>query len=96
LRGGIVVTKKARTRPGRRIKTFSLEREQAVYDANLARWLAEHESEHVLIKGDDVIGFFATRDEALAAGYARFGVVPLLVKEVAASKPVYHIPNVIL
>jgi hypothetical protein len=87
---------KAKARRIRRPKTFSLEREQAVYDANLHRWLQEHESEHVLIKGDDVIGFFATRDEALATGYARFGVVPLLVKEVVDPEPVYHIPNVLL
>ena len=85
---------KIETRSSRRPR--SLDREQAVYDANLPRWLQEHESEHVLIKGAEVVGFFATRDEALAAGYTRFGVVPLLVKEVVESEPVYHIPNVLL
>jgi hypothetical protein len=70
-----------------------LRREQAVYEAHLPGWLRDHEAEHVLIKGDEVVGFFAARDEALAAGYARFGVVPLFVKQVAALEPVYHIPN---
>ena len=41
-------------------------------------------------------GFFPTRDAALAAGYARFGVVPLFVKHVATSEPIHHIPNVLL
>lgn len=80
----------------RRPRAASLRREQAVYEAHLPAWLRDHDAEHVLIKGDDIVGFFPTRDEALAAGYARFGVVPLFVKQVAASEPVYHIPNALL
>jgi hypothetical protein len=67
-----------------------------VYDANLRRWLEEHEGQHVLIKGHDVIGFYPTRDEALAAGYARLGVVPLFVKKICADEPIYNIPNALL
>jgi hypothetical protein len=67
-----------------------------VYEANLPRWLQEHGAAHVLIKGDEVVGFYETRDEALAAGYARFGVVPLFVKQIAASELIHHIPNVLL
>ena len=85
-----------RRRLGRRPRTVSLDREQAVYAANVPLWLREHECAYVLIKGGEVIGFFATRDEALDAGYARFGVVPLFVKQVLASEPVYRIPNVLL
>lgn len=88
--------KKSQARAIRRPRPPSLRREQAVYRAHLRRWLGEHEGEYVLIKGDEVMGFFATRDEALAAGYARFGVVPLFVKQVAAAEPIHHIPNVIL
>jgi hypothetical protein len=89
------MSKKTEGRPSRRPRAVSLGREQAVFDANLPRWLQEHESEHVLIKGDEVVGFLATRDEALVAGYARFGVVPLLFKEVVDSEPVYDLPNVL-
>jgi hypothetical protein len=64
-----------------------------VYDANLHKWLKKHDGQHVLIKGHDVIGFYPTRDEALAAGYARLGVVPVFVKQIAASEPIYNIPN---
>jgi hypothetical protein len=90
------MSKKAEVGALRRPRAASLRREQAVYEARLPRWLREHEGEHVLVKDDEVIGFFATRDEALAAGYSRFGVVPLFVKQVAASEPIHHIPNVIL
>jgi hypothetical protein len=73
-----------------------LSREQAVYDANLHEWVSDHEGEHVLIKGRKVIGFYKSRDEALDAGYSRFGVVPLLVKEILPVEPVYNIPNALL
>jgi hypothetical protein len=70
-----------------------LDRESAVYDANFRDWLGEHEGEYVLIKGDEVVGFFEARDDAIRTGYERFGVVPIFVKEVTAVEPVYNIPN---
>jgi hypothetical protein len=79
----------------RRPRTESLNRELAVYATNLRRWLEDHRNAHVLIKGDEVVGFYETRDEALAAGYSRFGVVPLLVKQIQESEPIYYIPNVL-
>jgi nicotinamidase-related amidase len=90
------VAGKANARSKRRVGTASLEREQAVYNKNLPRWLKKHEHTHVLIKGGVTVGFYGTRDEALAAGYEQFGVVPLFVKQVEASDPVYRIPNVLL
>jgi hypothetical protein len=87
------MAEKAEARAIRRPRAVTLRRERAVYEACLSGWLREHEGDHVLIKGDEVVGFFATRDEALAAGYARFGVVPLFVKQVAASEPIHDIPN---
>jgi hypothetical protein len=90
------MAEKAEARPDRRPRTVSLNREQALYEANLSRWVREHDREYVLIKGDEVVGFYETRDAALAVGYTRFGVVPLLVKEVTSSEPVHHIPNILL
>ena len=87
---------KTNARSQRRSGTSSLEQEQALYHKNLSRWLEQHEHTHVLIKGAIIAGFYETREEALAAGYERFGVVPLFVKQVEASEPVYHIPNVLL
>jgi len=88
--------KKVEGRRDRRPRTTTLGREQGVYDANLPRWLQEHDGAHVLIKGREVVGFYRTFEEALDAGYARFGVVPLFVKKVAASEPVYNIPNALI
>ena len=87
---------RAKARPGRRLRRTTLNREQAVYDANLSRWVKEQDGAHVLIKGDEVVGFYPTREAALDAGYARFGVVPLFVKKIAATEPVYNIPNALL
>ena len=90
------MVEKVRLRPDQGSRSASLNREQAVYEANLPEWLSDHEGEHVLIKGDKVDGFYESRDEALTAGYARFGVGPLLVKQVSPSEPVHHIPNALV
>ena len=82
----------ARQRP----RTAPLNREQAVFEANLPDWVPDHEGKHVLIKGAEVVGFYETRDEALAVGYSRFGVVPLFVKRVCSSEPLHHIPNALV
>jgi hypothetical protein len=95
-RGGCIVAEKARVRRKQPARATSLGREQAVYDAHLPRWVPDHEGKHVLIKDDEVVGFFDSRDDALAAGYARFGVGPLFVKQVSPSEPVHHIPGALL
>ncbi len=85
-----------RSRQAEGSRTASLSREQAVYKANLSRWLADHEGEYVLIKGDKVEGFHESRDKALTAGYSRFGIVPLFVKQVLPSELVHHIRNALI
>jgi hypothetical protein len=87
------MAEEGRPSPGRGSRAATLNREQAVHEANLPRWLSEHEGEYVLIKGDQVAGFYESRDEALTAGYSRFGIGPLFVKQVSPSEPVHHIPN---
>jgi hypothetical protein len=67
--------------------------EIATYKARLQELLA-HEGEYVLIKGDEVVGFFKTSRAALRVGRRRFGLVPMLIKQVAAVEPVIYIPNV--
>jgi len=87
---------KVRLRQGQRSRSTSLSREQAVYEANLSGWLTDHEGEYVLIKGDEVDGFHESRDKALTAGYLRFGIGPLFVKQVSPSEPVHHIPGALI
>jgi hypothetical protein len=68
--------------------------EIATYRARLSEMVREHEGEFVLIKGNEVVGFFADDSLAIREGYRRFGVVPLLVKQVKAHERVVYIPNV--
>jgi hypothetical protein len=47
------------------------------------RLLAEgHEGRWVLIKGEEIVGLFDTRQEARAVGLERFGVVSMLVQQI--------------
>ncbi len=87
------MVEKIRVRPGRGSRAATLNREQSIYEANLSRWIEEHEGEYVLIKGDQVEGFYDSRDGALSAGYSRFGIGSLFVKQVLPTEPVHHIPN---
>ena len=90
------MVEKARLRSDHGWRSASLNREQAVYEANLSAWLSDHEGEFVVIKGEEVDGFYESRDEALTAGYSRFGIGPLFVKQVSPSEPIHHIPNALI
>jgi hypothetical protein len=93
--GALRMAKSTKTHVEKASRDASLQREQAVFDANLVEWLSDHAGKYVLIKGSEVDGFYESRDQALAAGYARFGFGPLLVKQVLRSEPVYDIPSAI-
>ena len=81
------MAKRTKTRAERTSRDASLRREQAVFDASLVEWLSDHAGKYVLIKGSEVGGFYESRDQALSAGYARFGFGPLLVKQVLRAEP---------
>jgi len=69
----------------------ALEREITVFRARLPEFLEEHPGEFVLIHGEEVVGFWPTDDEALEAGFDRFGPVePMLVKQILAVEPVVY------
>jgi len=58
----------------------SLEQELATYRRELPGFLQEHEREYVLIKGDQVAGFWKTIEEALEAEHDRFALEPFMVR----------------
>jgi hypothetical protein len=58
--------------------------------------MERYQGQYVLIKGDEVVGFFPDRDEALIAGYARFGLVPLLVNRITPDEPIHDIGHIII
>jgi hypothetical protein len=65
--------------------------EIATYRARLPEMLKEHEGEFVLIKGSEIVGFFADDSAAIREGRRRFGVVDMLVKQIAAQERVVRI-----
>lgn len=64
------------------------DREQAAYARLKPDLLTRAEGQYVVLVGDDVEGPVETFGDALRAGYDRFGLGPLFVKQVQAVDPV--------
>ena len=62
--------------------TTGLQQEIATHERNKGEWSA-HTGKFVLIKGDDVAGFYSTYEDAITEGYKRFQLNPFLVKQVS-------------
>lgn len=69
---------------------MALEKEIETYRAKLPELLA-HEGKFVLIQGDVVVDFFASYEDAIKAGYQKFGLQPFLVKQVESNAHVQFI-----
>ncbi len=77
---------------------MALEKELETYLREKARLLSEGQAgRYVLIHGEEVVGTFDTLDDALEAGYNRFGLdEPFMARQVAESdRPVYFSRNVV-
>lgn len=57
-------------------------REEATYQRERERLVREHLDKIALIHQDEVIGAFATADEAILEGYRRFGMVKMMLREI--------------
>jgi hypothetical protein len=67
----------------------ALATEYATYLNHLPR-LAHEEGKFALIHHSDLAGVYETYQDALAAGYEKFGLKPFLVKQIAATEsPTY-------
>lgn len=75
---------------------MELKEEQAFFNANRAKWLAEHKGKFALIKGSTLIGTFDTPENAYVAGVQKFGNVPFLIKQILEEEPVVHLPALTL
>ncbi len=62
-------------------KIMALEKEISTYKRLLPEW-SEHAGQYVLIKNEEVCGFFSSYDDAIIQGYQKFGLDPFLVKQV--------------
>ena len=73
---------------------MSLDHEMAVYKRSIKDW-HDYVGQYVLIKGDEVCGFYASYEDALTAGYGRFGLEPFFVKEIHAIEQTHHVTRMI-
>ncbi len=61
----------------------------SVYEANLIELLA-NEGKYVVICGEEIEGAFESYDDALEAGYRKYGLTPFLVKQISRDEPIYY------
>lgn len=58
--------------------------------------LLRHEGQYVVIKGQEIAGYFLDRESAVAAAIARYGRGPVLVKKIVEREPIHRIGHAIL
>lgn len=70
---------------------MALEQELALFESKLSEFRAEHQGKYVLIGGEEVVDFFSSYEDAIKAGYTKFGLQPFLVKQILATEQVHFI-----
>jgi len=70
---------------------MALERELETFRGKLHELAAEHEGKFVLVHGEEIVDTFQTYEDALKAGYTKFGLDPFLVKQVHAIEQIQFI-----
>ena len=73
---------------------MALEKELEVYRSKLPELLT-NEGKFVLIHGDEIVDVYGTYEDALKEGYARFKLVPFLVKQIQSKEQVQFISRLI-
>ena len=74
---------------------MALEKEISFFQTHLSEFAVDHTGQHVLIHGDEVVDFFSSYEDALKAGYNRFGLDPFLVKQVQTIEQVHSISRLL-
>lgn len=59
-----------------------LSREARVFGEHVEAWRKTHLGQFVLIKGDEVVAFYPSLEEAFRVGTGRFGLEPFLVRQI--------------
>jgi hypothetical protein len=59
-----------------------LVQESKVFDEKIEEWRRSHMGEFVLIKGQEILGFYASLEKAFTVGTGRFGLEPFLVRQI--------------
>ena len=67
-----------------------LARELKTFLTHQPGWLVMARDKYVLIKGDEVIGFYDRQDEALTEGYRRIRREPFMVQRIQEDFDTYY------
>ncbi len=67
---------------------IALEREYNVFKEHRSELLTKGEGKFALIKGNVIVDVFASYEDALKEGLAKFGNVPFLIKEILREEDV--------
>jgi hypothetical protein len=59
-----------------------LDREARVFDEHITEWRKTRLGQFVLIKGEEIVGFYPPLEEAFRVGTGRFGLEPFSVKQI--------------
>jgi hypothetical protein len=69
---------------------MALEKELQTYRRELPKLLGQ-EGKYALVQGDALAGVWDTYEDAIQAGYDKFGLKPFLVKQILAVEQVHSI-----
>jgi hypothetical protein len=56
--------------------------ERRTFEVRLQEWRQEHVGEFVLIKGDEVVGFYGSLADAFAEGMRRYGLEDFFIDQI--------------
>jgi hypothetical protein len=73
-----------------------LDEERRFYAAQADEWAKAYPRKFVVVKGEEVVGFFDTLDEALTAGASKFGLTSFLVRQLGANVEAVQVPALTL
>jgi len=65
-----------------------LKKEMETFEQHRERLVAESFGKFALIHGDEIDGVWDTYQDALAAGYKKFGLDPFLVKRIVSTESI--------
>ena len=69
---------------------IALQQEYKLFLSHLEEFSRTHLHKFVLIKGEHVVDFFTSYEQALREGLARFGNVPFFIEEVKEEEEVHY------
>jgi hypothetical protein len=73
---------------------MALEKELETYKQKLVE-LKEHEGKFALIQGDALVDVFTSYEDAIKAGYDKFGLEPFLVRQIHATEQAQFISRIV-